>query len=1304
MIFWIVAFAIVALLTSVVAYVSAYFTASADKSGKLVFHNIDLEVTTTNEENALFSTSIGKIVPGRTISFADVDVTNSGTASVYALLNLNIHVTRPGYTDVNFNYWYDFSNNEIDVADMLQNTIPAVEIEAGATNSPTLTHKFEGEVYNNSFIGATAKVTLRAVGVQTENLKPIGEDITDEGLIAAYMLVDEFKEDLASNIVDMNVLNTQNVLKCSSPTSTFDDGEGNIVALFNFKLINANPEDIIYVYAHNINDVHDTVFIVVPQNYANVMDSLMDFENGTMPEGTVVGSGRAVANYIVSSEETGFTGQFSVTTGYMNLEEELIIEIYKTPQDDLPELSNNLAYTLLEDETGYSVFLPNIYIAETELTVLDTFNSLPVKEVADYGFNSFMGETIVLGGNIKKIGNSAFVNSAISSITIPSSVTTIGDYAFLSCYQLGGVNFEANSQLTTIGDSAFNSTAITTITIPSSVETIGESVFVGCDALSTVNFEENSQLTTIGDSAFHSIAITTITIPSSVETIGERAFGGCDALTEIVLQTKEGCFWGVYYDETFKHEADSLSMNDLISYAKVGYFKQISYNDVLIFTLSSDGTYYIVSGLKDNTTLSKIIISAEYQGKPVKEIGYTAFDYEAITTITIPSSVTTIGREAFNDCSQLSTVNFEENSQLTTIGDSAFDSTAVTTITIPSSVETIGERAFYSCSQLSTVNFEANSQLTTIGDSAFYSTAITTITIPSSVTTIGVSAFSNCAALATVNFEANSQLTTIERLVFYNCDSLIEITIPSSVETIGERAFYGCDALTEIILNEKDGYVWEIYNFSNSLVEEDANELEQSVLIIYAKGSYYFKQVPYNPLNFTLSDGGTYYIVSGVKDNTLSGVTIPAEYQGKPVKEIGEQAFYECSDLTTVAFESGSQITTIGASAFESCTSLSSITLPNTLTTVGDMAFAMCGSLTSISLPGSVTSIGMGAFVGSGLETISIPNGVTSIEMGTFMYCANLTSVLIPSSVTIIGESAFEECAILGSVSIGANSNLQTIGNRAFYNCATLGSISIPNGVTSIGEMAFGTCSNLSTVTFGVNSRLTEIKLGAFIYCTNLSSITIPNSVTTIGGGAFGDCESLTSITIPSGVLELELLTFAGCNNLTSLTLQTKYEYCWTIYDKDLMRIMLIDASDLTEEQLASYAQVCTLTQHKIEQDGDVYYATQDGETYYILKDNTEAETITVPSQFNGKPVVGIGDCAYSFNSNLTSIVIPNYITFIGEGAFSSCQALTEIILQAKTDYKWQVYVREEWIDCSTLTPAQILESSKVHQFQQVAI
>lgn len=197
--------------------------------------------------------------------------------------------------------------------------------------------------------------------------------------------------------------------------------------------------------------------------------------------------------------------------------------------------------------------------------------------------------------------------------------------------------------------------------------------------------------------------------------------------------------------------------------------------------------------------------------------------------------------------------------------------------------------------------------------------------------------------------------------------------------------------------------------------------------------------------SFTLMEGGTYEII--VKEEYLSEgelsaelpekIVIPSEYNGVAITSIGNEAFRDCSDLTSVTI--GNSVTSIGDSAFYNCSKLKSITIPDSVTSIGIYAFSSCSSLTSVTIGNSVTSIGDYAFYYSGLTSVIIGSSVTSIGKSAFNRCSSLSEITIPDSVTSIGGAAFSACTGLTSVTIG--NGIKSIGNSAFYGCSSLNDI-----------------------------------------------------------------------------------------------------------------------------------------------------------------------------------------------------------------------------------------------------------------------
>ena len=165
-----------------------------------------------------------------------------------------------------------------------------------------------------------------------------------------------------------------------------------------------------------------------------------------------------------------------------------------------------------------------------------------------------------------------------------------------------------------------------------------------------------------------------------------------------------------------------------------------------------------------------------------------------LTSLTLPSNITSIGESAFKGCSGLT--NLTIPSGVTEIGESAFyGCSGLTSLTVPSSVTNIGYYAFKDCSRLTSLTIP--SSVTWIGGSAFENcSGLTSLTIPSSVTSIGDAAFSGCSGLTSLVIP--SSVTSIGESALRDCSGLTSLSIPSSVTSIGESALKGCSGLTSI--------------------------------------------------------------------------------------------------------------------------------------------------------------------------------------------------------------------------------------------------------------------------------------------------------------------------------------------------------------------------------------------------------------------------------------------------------------------------------------------------------------------------
>ena len=505
----------------------------------------------------------------------------------------------------------------------------------------------------------------------------------------------------------------------------------------------------------------------------------------------------------------------------------------------------------------------------------------------------------------------------LTSMTIPNSVTSIGEMAFRYC------------------------SSLTSVTIGESVTSIDLLAFSGCSSLTSLTIGES--VTSIGYKAFGGCSsLTSVTIPNSVTNIGAEAFLNCSKLTKTNYTGDIAGWCNIEFGDIYANP---------MYYSHNFYINDQEIKDLVIpNSVTSIGNYafYECSGLTSVTI-----------GKSVTSIGDYAFrGCSGLTSVTIPNSVTSIGDYAFRGCSGLTSVTIGNG--VTSIGNSAFSScSALTSVTIGKSVTSIGDYAFRGCSGLTSVTIP--NSVTSIGAEAFKSCiftkdnfinhstldaetnnywgaiigdteidgllirndtvidcrpSLTSVTIPNSVTSIGAEAFSGCYSLTSLTI--GESVTSIGDKAFLNCSSLTSVTIPNSVTSIGERAFYRCSSLTSVTIPNNVTSIGD-EAFSNCSVLES--------IVWNAKNCADASSLETAPF---------YGITSQIKSFTF----------GETVEYIPAYLCYGMEKLTSVT--TPNSLKTIGTSAFEGCVRLGKISLGTGLAEIAANAFAGCTRLYDI--------------------------------------------------------------------------------------------------------------------------------------------------------------------------------------------------------------------------------------------------------------------------------------------------------------------------------------------------------------------
>ncbi len=797
---------------------------------------------------------------------------------------------------------------------------------------------------------------------------------------------------------------------------------------------------------------------------------------------------------------------------------------------------------------------------------------------------------LVIPEGVTRIERAVFCGcTCLKSVTIPASLTSIGDAAFKRCGNLApgaqrlvwrdelygcghlktvfvrdlkawlGIRFgNGNSNPLINGCELFiDGELVTELEIPADVTEIPFRAFIGCSSLTSVTIPEG--VTSIGEEAFRGCSgLKNVTIPKSVRSIGSSAFDGCSGLKNVTIPE---------------------SVTSIGGYAFSG-----------------------CSGLKSVTIPESVtsIDSGAFEG------------CKALTSVTIPGSVKSIEYRAFYDCEKLTCLTIPDSVE--SIGDGAFRGcSSLTSITIPDSVTSIGEDPFAENTRVHISDIERippTQRLNAVlgfaeagGGKETPGFAGCSKYIKANADKLVETAMAEPALLslmcreklitpkyAEIYAEAARQSKDAEKISLmldYQANKLSA----KKKESLEKRREKEQDTITDRMMarSGKEGIRGLVFTVSGNLETFDNREKLKAFLL--EKGA-------------KLAPSPTAKVDFLIINNPQSDTAKAKRAQELGIEIIDERRFNEragrifdmdgtklrryCGTETEVVVPEG--VTSIGSAAFFRCKNLTSVTIPKSVSSIGGSAFYGCSSLTSVTIPESVTSIGSEAFWGcSSLTSVTIPESVTSIGDEAFEWCSGLTSVTIPKSVTSIGGSAFYGCSSLKEIRIadlGAWCNITFAeasasplrdGAVLVLEGKRLEQADIPDGVTEIRNWAFANCKSIKSVIIPPSVR--KIGLEAFSNCCSLKSVTNADRVKEIGPRAFSGCPALADenglvivkdvlynycgsggeVRIPEGVKRIENRAFCGCKDVTGVTLPASLREMGNeaFYRSGLMRITI---------------------------------------------------------------------------------------------------------------------------------------------------
>ncbi|WEK82956.1 MAG: leucine-rich repeat domain-containing protein [Mycoplasma sp.] len=727
---------------------------------------------------------------------------------------------------------------------------------------------------------------------------------------------------------------------------------------------------------------------------------------------------------------------------------------------------------IVEDDQPFEITNDGLIKAHNKATlsgkvsIPNNIYDVTVTGIADQGFSGSVNITSLTteNSNLKTIGTQSFKDSlSLGTVTISNTVRLIGIEAFANCYNLSTINCNWNAvdvkELTLYPDSfkgiddltinvknhdgrqhdellkayqqKFNSTTIGVKNIKISVE---ENRVVNIDEDGLVSgvtkdlsgdiviprVVEGKEVKGIKENGFADTPnLTGVTIPTNVTSIGANAFKNCPALVKIKTS------WGVSQLKTLTVDETAFYSNpqiikidaknpDLLHHDELVKAYQLKFIAYFAFNIDveADQPFLIfenglITSRNKQYIRGSITIPSEINGKTVTGFADNAFDgCSELTSVSFETntSLTSIGKYAFSNCSKLTTINLPNG--LTKINNSAFyNCSELTAINIPNTVTSIEQNAFAKCNKLATVNFAEDIKLSVLSDGVFSGcVGLTTINLPNSLTAIGSHSFENCNKL--VNVAIPNSVTNIGEYAFYNCSGLISFVLPENLKEIGKWAFSNC--------------------------------------------------------------------------NAIKSISIP-----KNIVTINDGAFESCDSLFSVVFDKDSQLQTIGSEAFESCISLSTFNVPKSVNLIKELAFSWCSNLREFNTSWDLNDTNRIKIENNIFGNVShninvnVKNPYNQHDQLLAQYqawFANSGATIVNYNVQenlfwVIDDNGYvspsDKSQVHGEITIGdktSNDVITGIANSAFSNCKDLTVVNLSNQITYVGNLAFANCASLKAL------------------------------------------------------------------------------------------------------------------------------------------------------------------------------------------------------------------------------------------------
>ena len=715
------------------------------------------------------------------------------------------------------------------------------------------------------------------------------------------------------------------------------------------------------------------------------------------------------------------------------------------------------------------------------------------------------------------------------------------------------------------------------------------------------------------------------------------------------------------------------------------------------------GNNVSVRGVSSTSTIGEIVIpsTVTYDNTTYTVVDIPAgafYNYTGITAMTIPASVGTVRRGFLTGCTGLKSLtikdsqiplSFENNYNVYPSGNNElcvssldyyyqgrdinvveWDYRTVTSaqkIVLGGNMTNIPNHFSDSNKALTEVTIGGN--ITTIGVEAFdENTSLSKVTITAPVDTMLQSCFWGCSALE--SFTIPATVKYMGPAVFRNCTSLTALTIPAATEHICRGILTGCSSLRTLKVEDSDKPLFFENNYN--VYPSGNNEL-----FVAAELSSYYQGRDIDVVDWN------YHIVNSAKKIELGGsmTNVPDYFTQKDtalttliisnnITKIGQEAFDENTRLTSVTITA--PVDTMLQSCFWGCTALESFTIPQTVKYIGPAVFRNCTALTALTIPAGTEHICRGIITGcSSLRTLKVEDSDKPLffENNYNVYpsgnnelfaAAELSSYYQGRDINVVD---WNYRTVNSAKKIELGGSMTNIPNYYTQNDTALTTLIIGGNITKVGEHAFQNNTRLTDVTFV--SPVDTILYEGFFGCEALKNIELPQSLRYLGPAMFRNCTALEALTIPAGIETITRGILTGCTALKTLTLEDSDK---PLYFENNYNVYPSGTNELCNSELDYFymgrdvdrvepENILVTSAKKIDVAGTVTAIPA-----YFTKSNSALNEVSVAGN-----MTKIGNQAFCYCTNMTSITFDAPIDTIYAEAFYDCEALPAIELPATT-------------------------------------